>query len=132
MKLTRAQRDILWDSYRTDVMEADIGGPLMHWHGIADAIYHYDRRAIPDAWRFRHAATSRDCLAEMLECQAATGHEDCDCPWPDSDYATFVEAGPYGVQMLVHAGDVLGRYMGRYFCDVCELPRSRCDCEAGE
>lgn len=126
MKLTRAQRDTLWSSFRAD----DSGRATAL--AVADIVYHADPDAVPRAWRFRHGASGRDCLAEMLECQAATGHEDCDCPWPDSDYATFVEAGPYGVQMLVHAGDVLGRYMRRYYCEECELTRSRCDCEAGE
>ena len=128
MKLTRAQRDTLWSSFRAD--DSGRATALGHWFAVADIAYHAD--ALPRAWRFRHGASGRDCLAEMLECQAATGHEDCDCPWPDSDYATFVEAGPYGVQMLVHAGDVLGRYMRRHYCDECELTRSRCECEAGE
>ena len=130
MKLTRAQRDILWSDFRAD--DSGRATALGHWFAVADIAYHADPDAVPRAWRFRHGATGRDCLAEMLECQAATGHEDCDCPWPDCDYATFVEAGPYGVQMLVHAGDVLGRYMRRHYCDECELTRSRCECEAGE
>lgn len=124
MKLARAQRDILWFSFRMD--PAGRGTALEHRFAVADIVYHAD--AMPHAWYFRHGASGRDCLAEMLECQAATGHEDCDCPWPDSSYATFVEAGPYGVQMLVHAGDVLGRYMRRYYCEECDLTRAACEC----
>ena len=130
MRLTRAQRGLLWSDFRAD--DSGLATALEHWFAVADIVYHADPDAVPRAWRFRHGASGRDCLAEMLECRAATGHEDCDCPWPDSDYATFVEAGPYGVQVLVHAGDVLGRYMRRYYCEECELTRSRCDCEAGE
>lgn len=130
MRLTKAQRDLLWSDFR--VGDADRDTALGHWFAAADIVYHADPDAVPHAWRFRHGASGRDCLAEMLECQAATGHEDCDCPWPDSGYATFVEAGAYGVQMLVHAGDVLGRYVRRYYCDECELTRSRCECEAVE
>ena len=130
MRLTRAQRDILWSDFRAD--DSGRATALGHWFAVADIVYHADPDAVPHAWRFGHGASGRDCLAEMLECEAATGHEDCDCPWPDSIYATFVEAGPYGVQMLVHAGNVLGRYMRRYYCDECELARTRCDCEAVE
>ena len=131
MKPTKAQRDILWFNFRMDP-DAGRATALGHCFAVADIVYHADPDAVPHAWRFGHGASGRDCLAEMLECEAATGHEDCDCPWPDSIYATFVEAGPYGVQMLVHAGNVLGRYMRRHYCDECELTRSRCECEAGK
>ena len=120
MKLTRAQRDILWSDFRAD--DSGRATALGHWFAVADIAYHADPDAVPHAWRFGHGASGRDCLADMLACGH---HGECECDWRALDYLPYADYPP----ALAYAGEVLSRYRRRWLCDTCETRRSECSCD---
>ncbi len=104
--LTREQKRMALAEVRID-MDSDLWGTtLAHLHGIADVLYHV--ADTPDHWVYLHPS-GRDCVQEMVDCHAETGHNDCQCSYPDLAYVPFCD-GEIGIQMLTYAGNVLTRY----------------------
>lgn len=121
----RPERDF-WSYFQMD--DHAWHAAILHQFAIADVLYHTYPEVIPAAWKFTHPS-SRNCLAEALECAAETGREEgCLCNAYDAYYATYAPESTEEAEMLVRAVGILERYQRRYYCGECAASRARCTC----
>lgn len=103
--LTREQKRMALAEYRLESDDA-WGNTLNHHFAVAEVAYHAGAD-LPEWWNFRDSPVHTD-PAYLQDLSSSENAE-----WPDSEYVHFLDAGELGIEMLIYAGNVLGRYLNR-------------------